>query len=132
MLCYLSLCLSLSVSLCLSLSLSLYLSLSISIYLYLSLSISIFLSLWGVLDFNQEYKLRAPWGVFVVFASFLGKWWCSFLSFTNCQAAIYSGLVNWGALLSSLISWEVCVLNLFPAHTWIPGRMSLFLSPVTW
>ena len=95
-------------------------------------SLSIFLSLWGVLDFNQEYKLRAPWGVFVVFASFLGKWWCSFLSFTNCQAAIYSGLVNWGALLSSLISWEVCVLNLFPAHTWIPGRMSLFLSPVTW
>ena len=95
-------------------------------------SLSIFLSLWGVLDFNQEYKLRAPWGVFVVFASLLGKWWCSFLSFTNCQAAIYSGLVNWGALLSSLISWEVCVLNLFPAHTWIPGRMSLFLSPVTW
>ena len=95
-------------------------------------SLSIFLSLWGVLDFNQEYKLRAPWGVFVVFASFLGKWWCSFLSFTNCQAAIYSGLVNWGVLLSSLISWEVCVLNLFPAHTWIPGRMSLFLSLMTW
>ena len=77
-------------------------------------------------------KLRTLRYSFVVFASFLEKWWHSFLFLTNWQAAVHSGLVNWGVLLNNWMLWEVCFLNLYLVLTWIPKRINLFCSLMTW
>ena len=74
-------------------------------------NMSLCLGYWGVLDFNGKDKLRA----FVEFVCFLGNWWRSFLSLTNWQSGIYSGLVNRSVLLNNRNPWKCICFRLFLA-----------------
>ena len=89
----------------------------------------------GTIRYSGKYLPIFLGFSFVVLACIVRKWGHSFYSLSNCDAGIYSGLMNWGILLNDLYTGSCIILNLFftPKHlNSSENKTVLFSDEMTW